>query len=42
VRAEITAVRIPRTPQESEMAASLGFTVVGKETAREINWMKSG
>lgn len=38
--AEIMAVRIPQAPDLSEMAVSLRFTVVGEQTAREINWMK--
>ncbi|MGI8739775.1 MAG: hypothetical protein ACR2KU_09100 [Gammaproteobacteria bacterium] len=37
-RAEIMAVRIPHAPNVSQMAASLRFTVVGEQTAREINW----
>ena len=37
-RAEIMAVRIPRAPNVSEMAASLELVMVGAQTAREINW----
>ncbi|MGH8619365.1 MAG: hypothetical protein ACREUW_16885 [Burkholderiales bacterium] len=38
--AEIMAGRIPRSPTQAEMPASLEDTVVGAKTAREINWLR--
>jgi hypothetical protein len=40
-RAEIMAVRIPLSANRSQMAESLKTTVVGAQTAREINWIES-
>jgi hypothetical protein len=39
-RAEIMAVRIPLSEHASKMAESLRSTVVGEQTAREINWIE--
>ena len=40
-RAEIMAGRIPISPTQWKMPASLRDVVVGTETAREINWIAS-
>lgn len=40
-RAEIMAVRIPRSQTSSTMPSSLRLIVVGEQTAREINWLES-
>lgn len=40
-RAEIMAVRIPQSQTSSTMPSSLSLTVVGAQTAREINWIES-
>jgi hypothetical protein len=40
-RAEIMAVRIPLSEHASTMADSLRSTVVGEQTAREINWIEA-
>jgi hypothetical protein len=37
--AELMAGRIPRSPTQAEMPASLDDAVIGKKTAREINWL---
>lgn len=39
-RAEIMGGRIPISDQKAELPMSLGKTLVGPETAEEINWMK--
>jgi len=38
--AELMAGRIPRSPTQAEMPASLEDTVIGAKTAREINWLR--
>ena len=38
--AELMAGRIPRSPTQAEMPASLEETVIGAKTAREINWLR--
>lgn len=38
--AELMAGRIPRSPTQAEMPASLEEAVIGTKTAREINWLR--
>lgn len=37
-RAEVMAVKIPTSPVQARMPASLRSVLVGKDTAKEINW----
>lgn len=37
---EIMAARIPKTKTKSKMPLSLSYTIVGENTAKEIQWVK--